>query len=57
MLDKIDNDGKVKTVAETIMEAKFNGIPLFVGVEQGSGKNLKHTYVYFKGSMSIEARD
>ena len=39
------------------MEAKKGGIPLFHGIEQGSGKNEENTYVYFKGTMAVKARD
>ena len=56
VLDEAVFNDKYQTVAEVIMEAKLNGIPLFLGVEQGSGKNQHNTYVYFKPKMAVEAK-
>jgi len=39
------------------MAATYNGIPLFLEVEQGSGYNSKNAYVYFKPSMATEAKE
>ena len=47
---------KNQIVVEVIMAAKINGILLFVGIEQGSGRNQNNTYVYFKLSMTAEAK-
>jgi len=39
------------------MEARKRGIQLFHGIEQGLEKNNGNAYVYFKGTMAMEARD
>ena len=56
-LDEIDIEEKRQTLSEVVMKAKKNGIPIFLGIEQGSGKNADHTYVYHKGSMAAEAKE
>jgi len=55
-LDEAVYHEKNQTVAEVIMAVKINGIPLFVGIKQGSGRNQNNTYVYFKPSMTAEAK-
>ena len=57
VLEEAEYNNKKQTVAEVIMSAKVNGMPLFIGVEQGSGKNNVNTYVYFKPNMSTEAKE
>ena len=57
VLDAAKFQDQTKTLSEFIMSAKKNGIFLFSGIEQGSGKNEKNTYVYFKGTMATEARE
>jgi len=37
------------------METK--GVPIFTGVEQGSGKNNNKVYLYFKPNMEEDAKD
>ena len=41
-------------VAQVLIKAKSNGIPIFNGMEQGSGKNQTKTYIYFKPNMKTE---
>jgi len=57
VLDIAKYQGQEKPLSEIIMEAKKGGILLFHGIEQGSGKNEGNTYVYFKGTIAVEARD
>lgn len=57
VLDAAKFQDQTKILSEFFMNAKKNGISLFNGIEQGSGKNEKNTYVYFKGTMATEARE
>ena len=57
VLDEVKVQDQTKTLSEIFMNAKKNGISLFNGIEQGSGRNEKNTYVYFKGTMATEARE
>ena len=56
-LDKALIKEKSQTVVEELMEVKKNGIHLFVGVEQGSGKNQTNTHACFKPNMATEAKN
>ena len=57
ILDEVLFNNEKSTVADVIMNVKKEGAPLFHGIEQGSGKNSQHVYVYFKGTQLAEAKD
>ena len=38
------------------MDIKSKGVLVFHGIEQGTGKNSGNMYVYFKGTMEVEAK-
>jgi len=57
LLDEAKYNGQVGKVGKLLMMAKAKGIPIFNGVEQGSGKNSSKVYVYFKPNMTTEAKD
>ena len=57
VLDKSVCDSKEHATSEIIMNAKKNGVTLFYGIEEESGKNANHSYVYFKNAVAIEARE
>ena len=38
-----------------ILNAKINNKPIFIGVEQGTGKYAMHVYVMFEPKMKVEA--
>ena len=48
--------GKEITVSECVIGTEVNGIPLFAGIEQDTGKNKNHSCACFKGSIAAEAR-
>ena len=53
VLDKAVFTEKSQTFAEGLLDVKKNGIPLFLGVEQGLRKNQTSTHVYFKPNMAM----
>ena len=57
VLELAKHNGVEQTVSEVVMSIKSKGIPLFYGIEQGTGKNSKNVYVYFKRIMAIEVKD
>lgn len=57
VLDEVEFNNEKSTLSEVIMSVKKEGASLFHGIEQGYGKNVNNTYVYFKGTRSVEARE
>ena len=56
ILELAKYNGIEQTVSEVVMSIKSKGVPLFYGIEQGIGKNSRNVYVYFKGTMAVEAK-
>ena len=57
VLDKAMFNEKRQMVVEGLLEVKKNGISLFLGVEQGSGKNQTNMHVCLKPSVATVAKD
>ena len=56
ILDKAVFNEKTQMVVEGSMEMKKDGVPMFMGVEQGSGKNQTNVYAWFKPNRVTEAK-
>ena len=49
--DEVYYNGKEGCLRDVIMSIKYNKVPLFVGVEQGSKKNEHNVYVLMTPKM------
>jgi len=56
VLDEVELDNKVKILWDMLLDVKLNKSPLFIGVEQSSGRKQNSIFILMTLKLRIEAQ-
>jgi hypothetical protein len=56
VLDEVELDNKVRILRDMLLDVKLNKSPLFIGVEQSSGRKQNSIFILMTLKLRIEAQ-